>query len=155
MVKASISVRVSVAKQLEGADDTVMVKNMFSTCFDKNDIYHYMNGNIFLFSFRLDSLLITEPSESAKSPGWKLCGTNIPPSLISKGHILKLHFKSDATISDKGFKINYNLIGMLLFYCNRKINPFKFKCGSTKILLFTILESRIMIVLLRRCFIHD
>ena len=67
------------------------------------------------FFFRLDYLQVSEPSESSEPHVWRFCGTNITSPLISKGHTLKLHFKSDATVSNKGFKINYRLLGMLIF----------------------------------------
>ena len=61
-------------------------------------------------NFRGDSLMIYD-GDSNTSPmlGKPYCGDSLPPSQISSSNHLFFHFKSDASATYKGFKLEYNV----------------------------------------------
>lgn len=49
------------------------------------------------------------------------CGTSLPPAAISTQNHMHLLFRSDASISGRGFKANYSFIDAGLLKLSRKI----------------------------------
>ncbi|XP_054159895.1 LOW QUALITY PROTEIN: cubilin-like [Oppia nitens] len=57
---------------------------------------------------RYDFLEIRNGREERSPLIGSFCGTNIPPTITSHGHVLFLRFKSDNSRNAKGFEITYN-----------------------------------------------
>ena len=59
-----------------------------------------------------DSLTIYDGGSSASSMMGKYCGDSIPPSHVSSGNEVLIHFEADAyNGNNNGFKMEYNPIG--------------------------------------------
>ena len=57
--------------------------------------------------FRYDSLIIYDGVSNSYPMIGKYCGDTIPPTQISKGNELLIHFQTDVSGREKGFQIDY------------------------------------------------
>ena len=81
-------------------------------------------------NFRYDYLRIYDGSSNQSPMLGRYCGSSIPPSLISSSNEMFIHFKSDGSVNDKGFRIEYSpssrftLIIFAFFLKKRHIIPY-------------------------------
>ena len=74
---------------------------------------HYPSQKSFPF-FSYDSLTIYDGGSSVSPILGKYCGASIPQSQISSSNEIFIHFESDGSITETGFKLEYNPIGKWL-----------------------------------------
>ena len=61
--------------------------------------------------FSYDSLTIYDGGSSTSLMMGMYCGDSIPPSYVSSSNEILIHFQSDGSETEAGFKIEYNPIG--------------------------------------------
>ena len=60
--------------------------------------------------FSYDYVLLRDGNSTSSSQIGKYCGNNIPPSSVSTGNELYIHFKTDGTDVRRGFNMTYDAV---------------------------------------------